>query len=64
MAPSRAQIVLAAACLLPCYWRAALGADHGSPCVLGPALSLTALHGGKATNDTIDAHKLAARRRG
>jgi len=38
--PSRAQIVLAAACLFPWYGLAALCADHGIPCVLGHALSI------------------------
>jgi transposase len=34
------------------------------PVVLGPALSMKAIPGGKATHDTIDAHKIAALRRG
>ena len=32
--------------------------------VLGHALDMTALHGGKANNDTIDSHKMAALLRG
>jgi hypothetical protein len=32
--------------------------------VLGHALYMKAIHGGKATNDKIDAHKIAALRRG
>jgi len=32
--------------------------------VLGHALSMTAIHGGKAKNDTIEAHKLAGLLRG
>ena len=62
--PSRAQIVLAAACLLPWSWLADLGADHGIPCVLGPARSLQAMHGGQAKNATIDAQTIAVLRRG
>jgi transposase len=34
------------------------------PFVLGHALSMQAIHGGKATNDKIDAHKIAVLRRG
>ena len=62
--PSRDQIVLAAACLFPWDWLADLCAEHGIPVVLGHALSMKASHGGKATNDTIDAHKMAVLLRG
>jgi transposase len=34
------------------------------PCVLGHALSMKAIQGGNATNDTIDAHKIAVLLRG
>lgn len=34
------------------------------PVVLGHALSMKAIHGGKATNDRIDAHQIAVLRRG
>ena len=64
IAPYREQIVLAAACLLTWYWLADLCAAHGIPCVLGHALSMKAIHGGKATNDTIDAHIIAVLLRG
>ena len=64
IAPSRDPIVLAAACLLPWYGLADLWAAHGMPCVLGHALSMQAIHGGKATNDTSDAHTIAVLRRG
>jgi transposase len=64
IAPSRAQIVLAAACLFPWYGRADLWAEHGIPVVLGHALSMKAIHGGKATNEKIDAHKIAGLLRG
>ena len=37
---------------------------HGIPCVLGHALSMQAIHGGKAKNDTIDAHTIAVLLRG
>ena len=64
IAPSRDQIVLAAACLFPWSWLADRWAEHGIPFVLGQALSMQALHGGKATNDTIDAQNIAVLLRG
>ena len=64
MAPYRAQIVLAAACLFPWYWLADLWAEHGMPFVLGHALSMKAIQGGKAKNDKIDAQKIAVLLRG
>jgi len=62
--PSRDPIVVAAACMFTWYWLADLGAAHGIPFVLGHALSMKAIHGGKAKNDTIDAHKIAVLLRG
>jgi transposase len=64
IAPDRAQLVIAAACMLTWDWLADLCAEHGIPCVLGHALSMKAIHGGKATNDTIDAHQIAVLLRG
>ncbi len=64
IAPYRAQIVLAAACMLTWYWLADYCADHGMPFVLGHALSMKAIHGGKAKNDTSDAQKMAVLLRG
>jgi Transposase IS116/IS110/IS902 family len=64
VAPDRDGLVVAVACLFTWYGRADLCADDGRPCVLGPALSLPAMPGGKATNDTSDAHKMAAWLRG
>ena len=64
IAPYRDGLVVAVACMFTWYWLADLCADEGSPFVLGHALSMKALHGGKAKNDTIDAHKLAALLRG
>jgi transposase len=64
IAPYREPIVLAAACLLTWSWLADLCAEHGIPFVLGHALSMKAIHGGKATNDKIDAHTIAVLLRG
>jgi transposase len=46
------------------YWLADLCAQEGIPFVLGHALYMKAIHGGKAKNDTIDAHKMAVLLRG
>jgi transposase len=46
------------------YWLADLCAQEGIPFGLGHALYMKAIHGGKATNDTIDAHKIAVLLRG
>jgi transposase len=64
IAPYREQIVLAAACLFTWYWLADRCAAQGIPFVLGHALSMKAIHGGKAKNDTIDAHTIAVLLRG
>jgi len=64
VAPDRPGLVVAVACLGTWYGLADLWAAAGLPCGLGPALSMNAIHGGKAKNDNIDAHKHAALRRG
>jgi transposase len=64
IAPSRDGIVVAVECLFTWSWLAALCAQEGIPCVLGHALSMKAIHGGKAKNDRIDAHKIAVLLRG
>ena len=64
IAPSRGPIVLAAAWMVPWDGLAALCADHGLPFVLGHALYMKAIHGGKAKNDKIDAQKIAVLLRG
>jgi hypothetical protein len=46
------------------YWLADLCADEEIPFVLGHALSMKAIHGGKAKNDKIDSHKIAVLLRG
>jgi Transposase len=45
-------------------WLADLCAQQGIAFVLGHALYMKAIHGGKAKNDTIDAHKIAVLLRG
>jgi hypothetical protein len=41
------------------YWLADLCADEGIPFILGHALHMKAIHGGKAKNDRIDSKKIA-----
>ena len=64
IAPYRNQIVLAAECMFTWYWLADLCAREGIPFVLGHALYMKAIHGGKAKNDKIDAQKIAVLLRG
>ena len=64
IAPYREDVVVCVACLFTWYWLADLCAREGMPFVLGHALSMKAIHGGKAKNDTIDAQKIAVLLRG
>ena len=60
----RQDIAVAAECMFSWYWLADLCEQEGIPFVLGHALYMKAIHGGKAKNDRIDAHKIAALLRG
>ena len=51
-------------CIFTWYWLADLCAREGIPFVLGHALYMKAIHGGKAKNDKIDAQKIAVLLRG
>jgi transposase len=62
--PYRSDLVVAVECIFTWYWLADLCEDHGIPFVLGHALYMKAIHGGKAKNDRIDAHKIATLLRG
>jgi len=62
--PFRSDVVVAVECIFTWYWLADLCHDHGIPFVLGHALYMKAIHGGKAKNDRIDAHKIATLLRG
>src|SRR5437870_3226105 len=64
IAPYREQIVIAVECIFTWYWLADLCAQEGIPFVLGHALYMKAIHGGKAKNDKIDAQKIAVLLRG
>jgi transposase len=64
IAPYREALVVCVACIFTWYWLADLCAREGMPFVLGHALSMKAIHGGKAKNDQIDAQKIAVLLRG
>ncbi len=64
IAPYREDIVVAVECIFTWYWLADLCAQQSIPFILGHALYMKAIHGGKAKNDKIDAHKIAALLRG
>ncbi len=64
IAPYREDLVVAAECMFTWYWLADLCAAEGIAFVLGHALAMKAIHGGKAKNDKIDSHKIARLLRG
>jgi len=64
IAPYRGDLVVACECLFTWYWLADLCAREQIPFVLGHALYMKAIHGGKAKNDRIDARKIAVLLRG
>jgi transposase len=64
IAPYREGLVVAVECIFTWYWLADLCAEQGIPFVLGHALYMKAIHGGKAKNDKIDSQKIAALLRG
>jgi transposase len=59
LTPYRDGLVVGCECLFAWYWLADLCAAEGIPFVLGHALYLKAIHGGKTKTDVIDAQKLA-----
>jgi len=64
IAPYRDQIAVAVECIFTWYWLADLCAREKITFVLGHALYMKAIHGGKAKNDKIDAQKIAGLLRG
>jgi transposase len=64
IAPYRDAIVIAVECIFTWYWLADLCAQAGLPFVLGHALYMQAIHGGKTKNDKIDSQKIAVLLRG
>ena len=64
VAPFREGLVVGCECMFAWYWVADLCAEHQIDFVLGHALYLKAIHGGKSKNDKLDADKLSALLRG
>src|SRR5919197_127994 len=64
IAPYREDVAVAVECIFTWYWLADLCSQQKIPFVLGHALYMKAIHGGKAKNDKIDAHKIAVLLRG
>jgi len=62
--PYRDDLVVAAECMFTWYWLADLCQQEGIEFVLGHALYMKAIHGGKAKNDKVDAFKIATLLRG
>ena len=59
IAPYRDDIVVSVECIFTWYWLADLCARENIPFVLGHALYMKAIHGGKTKNDRIDSRKIA-----
>src|ERR1700693_3542094 len=59
LTPYREDVVVGGEGIFTWYGLADLCAQAGIAVVLGHALDMKALHGGKAKNDKIDAHKIA-----
>jgi transposase len=64
LAPFRPDVVVCVECLFAWYWVADLCAEHHIPFVLGHALYMKAIHGGKTKDDAIDADKIGRLLRG
>ena len=59
IAPFRDDIVSGLECRFGCYGLADRCAEHRMPFVVGHALDMKLIHGGKAKNDRSDAGKIA-----
>jgi len=64
VAPFRPDLVIGCECMFGWYWLADCCQREQIPFVLGHALYMKAIHGGKAKNDKIDAKKIARLLRG
>jgi len=59
LGPYREGLVVGCECMFAWYWLADLCERESIPFVLGHALAMKAIHGGKAKNDRLDAQKIA-----
>jgi len=57
--PYRDNLVVSVECIFTWYWIADVCARENIAFVLGHALYMKAIHGGKAKNDKLDSHKIA-----
>ncbi len=64
VAPYRKDLVVGVECMFTWYWIADLCRREGIEFVLGHALYMKAIHGGKVKNDEVDAFKIAMLLRG
>ncbi len=64
IAPYREDLVIGVECMFSWYWVADLCREQQITFILGHALYMRAIHGGKAKNDKIDSHKIAVLMRG
>ena len=64
IAPYMDRLVIGVECMHCWYWVSDLCAAHNIDFVLGHALYMKAIHGGKAKNDKIDSYKIACLLRG
>jgi transposase len=62
--PYLPDVAIAVECIFTWYWIADFCSQHKVPFVLGHALYMKAIHGGKTKNDKIDSHKIAMLLRG
>jgi transposase len=62
--PYRDELVIGVECMFSWYWIADCCEDNDIEFVLGHALYMKAIHGGKAKNDRIDSFKIATLLRG
>lgn len=64
VSPFRDDLVVGAECMFAWYWLADLCVQEEIPFLLGHALYMKAIHGGKSKSDEIDSHKIAKLIRG
>ena len=62
--PFREDLVVGCECIFTWYWLADLCQDEGITFILGHALYMKAIHGGKTKNDRQDAYKIVSLVRG
>ncbi len=62
--PYLEDVVVGVECMFSWYWIADLCHEHSIPFILGHALYMKAIHGGKTKNDKIDSRKISALIRG